>query len=126
MFWRKIHVSDPPVGALLHSVALDRRERTSEAFIYVCMAVTGNDLSFARHQVDQTLEGDLYRIQIFVNVGMIEFHGGENNGLGKIMEKLGAFIEESSIVFVALQNEMFSLLQGKAAAKIFRNASNQK
>src|SRR5262249_37072866 len=105
---------------------LDWRKSASETLIHVRVAIPGNDLAFARNKVDHTLESDQDRIQVFVNIGVVEFHRGQNHCLRKIMEEFGALIEEGSIVFVAFQNEMFPLLQGEATAKVFGDTSNQK
>ncbi|MGB9119941.1 MAG: hypothetical protein WCE73_04925 [Candidatus Angelobacter sp.] len=41
------------------------------------------------------------------------------------MQELWAFIEESSVVFVAFNNEVLTLAQGKAAAKVFRDPADE-
>src|SRR5260370_9167226 len=59
-------------------------------------------------------------------MGVIELDRGKNDRLGKIVKELWSFIEESGVVLVAFQDEVLSLPQSKAAAKIFRNAAHQK
>ena len=42
------------------------------------------------------------------------------------MQELRAFVEEGRIVFVALEDEVFSFAELKAAAEVFRDAADQK
>src|SRR5581483_2194129 len=87
--------------------------------------VERNDAAAARHKVHQALECGLYRVKVFVNVGVVELHGGKNHRIGKIVQELGPFVEERRIVFVAFQDEVFALAERKTAPEILGNASDE-
>src|SRR5215469_1752079 len=90
------------------------------------MSIVGDDLAFSWNQVDEQTKSFLDFVQVAKDVGMIELDRRENNGLGKVVEEFRAFIEKCSVVFVAFQDEMFSLSQSKAAAEIFCDATDEK
>src|ERR1700685_4080965 len=79
----------------------------------------------ARHEIDEALESGLHRVQVAINVGVIELNVGENQRVGKIVHELGPFIEKGRVVLVALDDERASLAQAKAGAEVFRDASNK-
>ena len=56
---------------------------------------------------------------------MIELDRRQNDGVRKIVQELRAFVEESSIVFVAFQDEILPAAQLKAAAEILRDSADQ-
>ena len=56
---------------------------------------------------------------------MIKFHRCQDDRVGKVVQEFRALIEEGSIVFVAFEDEVLSLAQMKAGAKIFGNAADQ-
>ncbi len=57
---------------------------------------------------------------------MVEFHRGEDDGVWKIVEKLGALVEEGGIVLVAFEDEILSAAQLKTAAEVFSDPTNEK
>ena len=79
----------------------------------------------ARNQIHQALEGGLDRVEIFVDVGVIEFDRGQNDGVGKIVQELRALVEEGGVVFVAFEDEMLAVAEMKARAEILRDAADQ-
>ena len=89
-------------------------------------AVESDDPSAARNQIHEALERGLDGIEIFVDIGMIELDGGEDDRVGKVMQELRSLVEESGVVLVAFQNEMFSLSEMKAGAKVFCDSADQK
>src|SRR5271155_1070008 len=70
-----------------------------------------DDASTSRNQVYQPLERRLNGIEIFVDVGVIEFDRSQNYGIWKVVQKLRAFIEEGRVIFVTFENEVLSLAQ---------------
>src|SRR5579864_1121225 len=112
-------IGDLPRRAFLHPVTLDWTERSSEALIDIGISVVGNDFASPGNQVHQSLESRLHRVQVGINIGVVKLNGRKNHGLGEIVQKLRAFVEEGGIVFVAFQDEMLSLAQGETAPKIF-------
>ncbi len=57
---------------------------------------------------------------------MVELDGGEDDRVGKVMQELRSLVEESGVVLVAFKNEVFSLTEMKAGAKVFGDSSDQK
>src|SRR5579862_1227529 len=125
-------IGDPPVGLRSCSVALDRTKRLSEGAFetrtlrgFACEAVEGDDSSAAGDEVHQTFEGCLDGIEIFVDVGVIEFDGSEDDCVRKVVEKLWALIEKGGVVLVAFKNEVMSAPEVEARSEIFGNATDQ-
>jgi hypothetical protein len=79
-----------------------------------------------RNQVHQPLEGRLHRAEVRVDVGVVELHVGQNQPIGKIMQKFGPFVEEGCVVFVALHDEGARGPKLKAGAEVLRHAADQK
>ena len=88
--------------------------------------VEGDDASAAWDQIHQALERGFYRIEIFVDVGVIEFDRGENDRVGKVVKELRSLVEESGVVFVAFEDEVLACSKLKAGAEIFGDAADQK
>src|SRR4029077_17109240 len=82
--------------------------------------VKGHDSSPQRNQVHQPLEGRFNGIEVFVDIGVVEFHRAQNGGVREIVQKLRPLVKERRIVFIALQDEVLSLPQLETAAKVFR------
>ena len=79
-----------------------------------------------RHQIYQPLERRLHRIEVAVNIGVIELHVRQNQRVGKVVHELRTLVEEGRIVLVALQNEGLPLAKLKTGAEILRDAADQK
>src|ERR1700719_4034146 len=120
-----MQVGDSPSRVRAETVALHRSERTGKTKLEALSGIEGNDAAAAGHQIHQTLESSFHGIQILVNIRVIKLHRGQNDGVGKVVHELGALFEESSVVLVALEDEMFALSQSKTAAKVFRDAADQ-
>src|SRR5207237_7944292 len=74
----------------------------------------------------QPSECDLQGDELAKYIGVIEFDRCEDHHVGKVVQKFRTFIEESGVVLVAYDDEVLAVvLDGEAAAKIFRNAANQ-
>src|SRR6185312_6503002 len=90
----ELEIGNAPEGIVLHSIAFDGGKSFAEAFIHVLAGIPGDDFSASRDQIDQAFKGDLYGVQIFIYVGVIEFDRSKNDGLRKIVQELGTFVEE--------------------------------
>src|ERR1035437_2330164 len=98
----------------------------TNALRYVLAAVECNNQAAARNQVHEPLEGCLHSFKICVNIRVIEFHVGQNQCVGKVVQKLWPFVEEGRIVLVALKDEGARGTKLEARSKDFRPAANQK
>ena len=56
---------------------------------------------------------------------MIEFHRGEDDRVGKVMQKLRSLIEECGVVFIAFQDKVLPCPKHEARPKVFRDSANQ-
>jgi hypothetical protein len=116
-----------------HAVTLDRAESFGETAIETWTsgsvadgAVEGDDSAAAGNEVDQALEGGFNGIEIFVDIGVIEFDSGEDDGVRKIMKKFRTFVEEGSVVFVAFEDEMLTRAEMETGSEVFSDASDEK
>src|SRR5208337_4291179 len=92
--------------------ALYRTESTRQAGIQVLFhpgipaAVPGHNASPPRHEIHQPLKAGLYLLKILIDIAVIELDGGQDHRIGKIVQELRSFIEESGVVFIAFQDEL--------------------
>ena len=114
----KVQVRDLPVRPGSGSVSFHRakgfRQTALQAWAFGGLpdgAIEGNDASAARDQVHQALECRLDGIEVFVDVGMIEFDRGENDGVRKVVQELRSLVEEGGVVLVAFEDEVLALAQ---------------
>ena len=63
--------------------------------------------------------------EIGVDVGVIEFDVGEDQRVGKVVQKLRSLVEEGGVVFVAFDDEGARGPQLKAGAEVFRHAADE-
>lgn len=99
----------PPVRLWLESIAFHVAECTAHAFVHVRSAIEGNDPSPSRHEVHQSFEGCFHRLEVPINVRVIELHVRQYQGIGKVMHEFRTFVEEGCIVLVSLDDEGLSL-----------------
>ncbi len=88
-------------------------------------SIETDDFAAARNEVHEALESRFNRIEIFVDIGVIEFDRGEDKGVWKVVQKLWTLVEKCRVVFVAFEDEMVARSEAEAAAEIFGDASNQ-
>src|SRR5208282_4552859 len=114
-----------PARTIGSAITFDGAECFLQTAANAFSAIKTDNLSASRNQVHQPFESRLHRVQILVDIGVVEFHRGENHGIRKVVQKLRALIEECCVVLVAIQNEVLAFPQAKAAAEILRNTSDQ-
>src|SRR5208283_3802280 len=93
-------------GLLAKAVALHPAKRAADALVNVWVAIPCDQQSAARNQVNQPPEGGLHFIQAVVYVGVVELDRCQNDGVGKVVQKLRAFVEEGGVVLVAFKDEL--------------------
>src|SRR6185437_16750040 len=118
-------LTDAPVALLAETVALHAAKRVRNAIGDVFGGIVGDNGATARNEIDQALERGFYGVEIGVDVGMVVFHMGKDEGIRKIVLKLGPLIKESGVVFVAFDNKILRWPQLKAGAEIFRHAADE-
>ena len=62
-----------------------------------------------RHQVDQSPERQPHRIEVGVDVGVIELDVVDHGNIGQVLQKLGGLVEERAVVLVAFDHEVAAL-----------------
>src|SRR5438067_1939214 len=86
---------------------------------------TDNQLSIAGDEVHQTTERQLYRVEVRVNVCMVEFDIVDDGDLRQVMHELRAFVEVSRVVLVAFDDEVIAAGDAKANAEILHHAADE-
>src|SRR5579859_6239060 len=125
-------IGDLPVRARAGAVAFDRAKGLGQAALQAWTlrrvaerAIPGDDAAAARDQIHQALECGFYRVEIFVDVGVIELDGGEDDGVGKVVEEFWSLVEEGSVIFVAFEDEVLPRPEMEAGAEVFGDAADQ-
>ena len=119
-------IADLPVGGIAESVAFDGAEGAADAFGDVGAAVVGDDEAAARNEIDETLEGGLDGFEIGVDVGVVELDVSEDERVRKVVEELGALVEEGGVVLVAFDDEGARGAELEAGAEVFSDAADEK
>ena len=118
-------IADAPVALSAESVALDAAERALHTFGNVRAAVEGHNEAAARHEIHEALECSLDGIEIGINIGVVEFDVREDQRVRKVVQKLGALVEEGGVVLVAFDDEGARGAQLKAGAEVFCHAADE-
>ena len=87
------------------------------------IGVDENDSIF-RDDVEEAAEAGFNFVEVFKDIGVVEFQVVDNNEFGEVVQELGAFIKEGRVVFVALENHMLGGVEGAALAQVFGNTAN--
>ena len=66
---------------------------------------TQQNQTLSRDLPEHSLEGDFNVSKIMIDIAMIKLQRSDNGCIRQIMQKLGSFIKESSVVLVSLDNE---------------------
>ena len=85
---------------------------------------TGDQLSGAGHQVHQPAKRQLHRVQIEVDVCVIEFDVVDDGQLRQVVHELWAFVEISCVVFIALDDEVIAVSNMKARAEVLHDSTH--
>lgn len=117
-----------PVDAIVISQpeTLDRTMIDVKQRREIGVIAIGQELASARHQVDKTLESGLDGGEVVKNVGVIELQIIDNDNFRKVMQEFAAFIEKSSVIFVAFENKPRTVGEARAFAKVVGNAADEK
>src|SRR5262245_48101686 len=65
-------------------------------------------------------------IKVAVDIGVIEFHAGENDAVGFVVQKLRSFVKESRVILIPLDNHPTTVSLAKSAAEVERNPTDKK
>ena len=84
-----------------------------------------NQSTVAWHQVHQTPKRELYRIEILVDVRMIEFDVVDNRDFREVVHELRAFIKIGRVVFVAFDDEVVAVGHAKTDPKVLHYSAHQ-
>src|SRR5205814_868644 len=70
------------------------------------------DHAVLRHDVEEPAETELDLVEVIEDVGVIELDVIHDQQFREVMDELRALVEESGIVFVALEHDAFALEKG--------------
>src|SRR5204863_9576720 len=84
----------------------------------------GNQAAVARHQIHQTPKRELHRIEVLVNIGVIEFDVVNDGNFGEVMHELRALVEIGRVVFVAFNDEVIAVGDAKTDAEVLHHATD--
>ncbi len=86
----------------------------------------GDQTAGRGHDTQQFPEGVDYRVEVSVDIGVVELDTGDHRDLGAIMEKLRPFVEKGGVVFVALYHEFLARAVAEVAGKTLEQAADKK
>ena len=71
-------------------------------------------------------EGFLNRREVIKNIRVIEFEIVDDGDFRLVMDEFAAFVEEGGVVFIALDDEPFTVREPRALAEIGWDAADEK
>src|ERR1035437_1090509 len=104
----------------LHRTMCDIQQRREVRIVAVA-----EQQAVARNQADEMRKSFFDRVEIFKNVGVIEFEIVDDGDFGLVMDELAALVEERRVVFVALDDKPFAVREPRALTEIVRDATDQ-
>ena len=84
-----------------------------------------NDQALGWHSAHQMMKLAFNGFDIIENVRVIEFQVVENQGIGSVMNKFGALVEEGAIVLVCLDHEKVTAAQPGGHREILGHTAHQ-
>src|SRR5258706_12972147 len=76
------------------------------------------------HQVHQAAKRQFYRVEILVNICVIEFDIVDDRQLRQVVHELWPFVEISRVVFVAFDDEVIAVSYVKARAEVLHDSAH--
>ena len=71
------------------------------------------------------MERELIYLKIGVNIRVVEFDGGDNQIVGRVMEEFCGFVPVGAVVFVAFENEFRPAFEAVALAEVFGDSTDE-
>jgi len=113
-----------PVGIAAQAECLDataRQGAQTERFGIVCAQ---QQQPPARDQTDKPPERQPDRLEVRIDVGMIEFDVIHHDDVRQVLEKLGGLVEKRAVVFIAFNDELRSVAESIAGAEVPGDPAN--
>ena len=82
----------------------------------------------ARHEIHETAERQQHRVEVGVDVGVVELDVVDDGDVGQVLQELRRLVEERAVVFVAFDDEVAARADAVARAlrsEIERDAADQ-
>src|SRR5882724_3705722 len=125
-----LNVARPPLCLIASPESFQLREKLlpkgRDDIAHRCTVPTNDQLSGARHQIHQTTKREFHGVEIFVDVGVIEFDVVDDRDLRQVVHELRTFIEVSGVVFVAFDDEVITAGDAKTHAKVLHDPADEK
>src|SRR3954452_19864534 len=117
-----------PVGVLARAERLHARDGFGGQ--RACAGAVGADQQepATRHQVHEPPERERHRVEVGVDVGVIEFDVADARDVREIFQELGGLVEKGAVVFVAFDDEVATMadpIAGSLLTKVARDAADQ-
>ena len=81
-----------------------------------------------RNEVRQSSERQPHRVEVLIDVGVIELDVADDGNLRQVLQELGGLVEERAVVFVALDHELLAApcpIAGTAVSQVQRDAADE-
>ena len=81
-----------------------------------------------RHEVHEAAKRQRHRLDVGIDVGVIELNVVDDRDVRQVLEELGGLVEERAVVFVAFDDEVAALphaIAGSVLAEVARDAADE-
>src|SRR5687767_2043529 len=101
-----LYVAGSPRRASSRTEGLDLTDRELTHVSGMRTVSTKQEQAIARYQVHEPAERQADRIQVGINIGVIELDVVDDGDVGQVFEKLRTLVEECAVVLVAFDDEV--------------------
>ena len=106
--FRRVNDVPDPLCAIFREADLDHlRQAISGDFHAIRIVAVQQHHAILRNNVEQATEAELDLVEILEDVRVVELNIINDHQLRQVMDKLRAFVEKCSVVFVAFDHEIF-------------------
>src|ERR1700686_1820268 len=116
----------PVGGVFLEPDSENLAERFRHDFCAVRVVRIDENRTSAGYNIYQTAEAEFDFVEAWEDIGVVKLDIIDDNGLGKIMEKFGPFVEKGCVLFVSFEDEIVRIAKGRALPQVSCDAADKK
>ena len=122
---RVLQIVGLPVAPVRQPECLDAAARVRLQRERVGVVGAEQQQAAARHEVDEPPEGQPNRIEVRIDVGVVELDVVDDGDVGQVLQELRGLVEERAVVLVPLDHELAAAADPVAALEVLGDAADE-
>ena len=114
-----------PVGAVREAEGFDAAERALPERQRVGVVGAEQQQPPPRHEVHETAKRQADRLQVGIDVRVIELDVVDDGDVGQVLQELRGLVEEGAVVLVSLDHELAAAADAVAALEVLGDAADE-